>query len=294
MIVKSGNILVKKRPVPPSKPSLSLRSQPVQPEFDDFGIAVLESHHGPRFFMDWRREDGPKWILAVGGSGFIHLGNRSEKVSAPAWVGMPAGTRHRIEDACDDSLSLWVICFDPRRFPDTTLLERSLGSVRVSRDVRLVERAIPWLRQMLFEGRRNSPESRSLRLSLALRLLVEVVRSENGEDGGGETSVERVRVYCQQLEHRFWQRETMDAVARRLGVSRRHFSSLVRRETGESWLAYRHRLRTDHALRLLKQGGFPIKSIAFECGYDDLPHFYRSFRRRFGAPPGRWQEMRTH
>ncbi len=82
----------------------------------------------------------------------------------------------------------------------------------------------------------------------------------------------------------------MDAVARRLGVSRRYFSSLVRRETGVSWLAYRHRLRTDHALRLLQQGGAPIKSIAFECGYDDVPHFYRCFRRRFGVPPGRWRE----
>ncbi|MGC9451334.1 MAG: helix-turn-helix domain-containing protein [Oceanipulchritudo sp.] len=34
-----------------------------------------------------------------------------------------------------------------------------------------------------------------------------------------------------------------------------------------------------------------MRSVAFECGYADLSHFYRAFKGRFGMSPGKWRDQ---
>jgi AraC-like DNA-binding protein len=44
-------------------------------------------------------------------------------------------------------------------------------------------------------------------------------------------------------------------------------------------------LRLGKAARLLAMTTKRISDIAFECGFNDLSYFNRSFRRRFGLTP---------
>lgn len=48
-------------------------------------------------------------------------------------------------------------------------------------------------------------------------------------------------------------------------------------------------LRMEAALRLLEEPGAPIAAVAARAGYGSAASFCRAFRRRFGAPPGRWR-----
>jgi AraC family L-rhamnose operon regulatory protein RhaS len=50
-------------------------------------------------------------------------------------------------------------------------------------------------------------------------------------------------------------------------------------------LDYIHDLRIHHAARLLKESSLPIKTIAFECGYHDISHFYRRFSLQMKMSP---------
>ena len=77
-------------------------------------------------------------------------------------------------------------------------------------------------------------------------------------------------------------------VARQLGLSTRYVHDLLE-ETGISFTARVSELRMQQALSLLTdrlRGERRISDIAFSCGFNDISHFNRTFRRRFGCTPG--------
>jgi AraC-like DNA-binding protein len=45
------------------------------------------------------------------------------------------------------------------------------------------------------------------------------------------------------------------------------------------------RKRLDYSAILLKNSDLNITQIVFECGFEDLSHFSRAFKEKFGVPP---------
>jgi AraC-like DNA-binding protein len=69
------------------------------------------------------------------------------------------------------------------------------------------------------------------------------------------------------------------------GLSERYVNELLY-ETGAGFTMRLNELRLRKAAELLAQRGERrISDIAFECGFNDLSYFNRSFRRRFGLTP---------
>jgi AraC-like DNA-binding protein len=79
-------------------------------------------------------------------------------------------------------------------------------------------------------------------------------------------------------------------LARRLGYSTSHCSTLVRRATGERFSALRRRMQLERAIGLLCSGT-SVKEAALGAGFSDPAYFSRVFARRFGVPPSRWREV---
>jgi transcriptional regulator GlxA family with amidase domain len=77
------------------------------------------------------------------------------------------------------------------------------------------------------------------------------------------------------------------AVARAAGVSERQLDRLFSVHRGCGFLDDYHRLRLEHARRLLRQSALSVSEIAFATGYSSVSHFGRAFRRLFGATPGK-------
>ena len=80
-------------------------------------------------------------------------------------------------------------------------------------------------------------------------------------------------------------------LARRLGYSPSHLSTLIRRTTGRTFVALRRRLRFERACALLREGA-SVKAAALAAGFDDPAYFSRLFKRRVGVPPSRWRDDR--
>jgi AraC-like DNA-binding protein len=78
----------------------------------------------------------------------------------------------------------------------------------------------------------------------------------------------------------------VEIVAAELGVTPRTVQ-LVLEETGSTFSEHvqEHRLRRGWQLLAAPDSGLSIAEIAYEAGFNDLSHFYRSFRRRFGDTP---------
>ncbi|MBZ9656027.1 AraC family transcriptional regulator [Phyllobacterium lublinensis] len=76
----------------------------------------------------------------------------------------------------------------------------------------------------------------------------------------------------------------IDDWADRLGMSRRTFTRMFRRETGLSLSTWRQQACLLSALPRLTEGE-PVTSVALDLGYSSVPAFTTMFKRMLGAPP---------
>lgn len=82
----------------------------------------------------------------------------------------------------------------------------------------------------------------------------------------------------------------LDALCRDLGMSRRSVQRLFS-AVGETASAALQEARLARARQsLLSAPELTVAEIAFEAGYNDLAHFHRSFRTRFGQSPGTYRK----
>jgi two-component system, response regulator YesN len=81
---------------------------------------------------------------------------------------------------------------------------------------------------------------------------------------------------------------SLDDVASRLGLNSAYFSHLFKKETGTSFVEYRMQLRMEKALKLIDSGTMKITDIAISLGYEDLPHFTKTFKKYTGVSPSKY------
>jgi transcriptional regulator GlxA family with amidase domain len=79
-------------------------------------------------------------------------------------------------------------------------------------------------------------------------------------------------------------------LARRVGMSPRHFTRVFTDEVGEAPGAYVERVRTEAARRQLEQTEDTVATIAARCGFGTAETMRRNFIRRVGVPPDHYRK----
>jgi AraC family transcriptional regulator len=75
------------------------------------------------------------------------------------------------------------------------------------------------------------------------------------------------------------------AMAERIAASPYHFHKQFKDLTGETFKACADRLRLEKAIRMLRQEGFSVTDIAFECGYATVEMLSKAIRKTWGMSP---------
>ena len=83
---------------------------------------------------------------------------------------------------------------------------------------------------------------------------------------------------------------TLAALAERLNVSYQHLSTLFTEHLGLSFSAYLADIRLRDAKQLLDNSELSVTEICFECGYRNLSHFLRSFKKKYGMTPKEYRK----
>ncbi|MDX5378653.1 MAG: GlxA family transcriptional regulator [Halomonas sp.] len=91
------------------------------------------------------------------------------------------------------------------------------------------------------------------------------------------------------LEQHLGEPISMDALAERVGTSRRNLERRFRETLGVGPQKFARDLRLRYGLWLLHYTGKSVTEIGERCGFSDTAHFSRHFRSAFGMPPS---EMR--
>ena len=86
---------------------------------------------------------------------------------------------------------------------------------------------------------------------------------------------------------------SLDMVCTRLGVSNSYFSSVFKKETGQSFISYLTEYRMQQALRLLLETNEKSYEIAEHVGYVDANYFSYVFKRQYGMSPAKYRSEHT-
>jgi transcriptional regulator GlxA family with amidase domain len=101
---------------------------------------------------------------------------------------------------------------------------------------------------------------------------------------------ERIRDAQEWLFRNFKHDVQVEHLAARVGMSPRNFARRFKVATGDTPLAYLHRMRINAAKHLLENELMTIQEIVAAVGYCDVSFFRRLFRRYTGAPPRAYRE----
>ena len=102
--------------------------------------------------------------------------------------------------------------------------------------------------------------------------------------GGGRFRSEQIRAAIAQLDTGGPPPKMAD-LARKLGISPRHFSRIFQCATGQNYSEYVAALRIEYAKRLLADGNTAIKQVAWRSGFQTSAAFSAAFRRATGVSP---------
>ncbi len=269
---------------------------PLKPSFDRSGICALESHHAHDFRMNWTRHPFWKVLIIREGKGRLEASRQHWFLGPDLQVIIPPGLRHRICDNASAPLSIYVICIGAPELQAELSRLLPPGRPRFLTGHQQAKTSSRMVRQLRFEEVSSEPGNMLVRTGLVSLFIARSIRHSN--DGGDAstksvTAADKVRTTLEAVRTRFYEQQDIDSAALVTGVSRRRFTQLVRELTGQTWADYVRDLRLEHAERLLETTAQPVTTVAFECGFEELSTFHRSFRRRTGATPEKWRRKHS-
>jgi len=82
-------------------------------------------------------------------------------------------------------------------------------------------------------------------------------------------------------------------IAKQLGVTSQYLSYLFKKVAKISFSKYLVKVRLKHAINLLVTTNDQITKICYDCGYNNLSHFLRSFKQEYGVSPLQYRNEKS-
>lgn len=108
---------------------------------------------------------------------------------------------------------------------------------------------------------------------------------------GESRRVQKVQDY---IELHFREEIRLNELADLVGMTPTAFSRFFKLRTGRSVSDYVIDIRLGHAGRMLVDSTKTVAEICYDCGFNNVSHFNRIFKRKKGCPPTEFREMYKH
>jgi AraC-like DNA-binding protein len=137
------------------------------------------------------------------------------------------------------------------------------------------------------QGEFEEPRLGSARMTDALVtcLVVELGRRCRVDLEPDRTAADDLRGAVLYVDRHFREPISLAGAAARAHLSPNYFSERFRRYTGQPFQVYLQERRLRFARSLLASTGLSVTEVCHAAGFNNLSHFGRAYRRRYGVPP---------
>ncbi|MGG3279131.1 AraC family transcriptional regulator [Paenibacillus solani] len=240
--------------------------------------------------------------LCLTGKGYFFFGNKQYAAKPGDLFLVNSEERHIAQSDPDDPSHYLFINFDPALLlaeEPGLLLPFSYRSNHfcnhIIGDSPLAKQLTPWVLAIAEELREKSPGYLVMAKSALIQLCGRLLRHYNGLLSDDERhhmvhSVLQVQSLAALVEHRYNEPVSLGELADELGLSISRVSRAFLETTGYRFSEYVSLLRIQAAKRELAGTDKVVADIAFECGFQSLPTFYRVFKETVGMSPIRYRQ----
>jgi AraC-like DNA-binding protein len=233
--------------------------------------------------------------------------SNSEKINVGDLLFYPAGQKHAVTYELGKSILFDQIYFSEDLFSTSVNIEKEalfiLGQLKLylkigNQQIHLsrigCERLSKLFEIMRWEfTNRYRGYSWTIRFKL-IELLLTVIRDREfklpirGEVGKplSNSHIQDVLIY---LETDYMNKISVDSILQFCPLSRSHFHSLFKQETGKTFIDYLNNLRCEKAAELLITTNDTILEIAFKSGFNNFSHFCHTFKQLKGISPKKYK-----
>ena len=235
--------------------------------------------------------------LVKRGSGAYFIRDRYVAFRRNALLLIPPNVTHRFIPQTGTTIEKYTLMFWPSRFGRVATVFRLPAKtprmlVLNDRTATAVEMIF---RTLTYESDARKPHWQEI-LELNLRELFLLIRRAACEQDegvtGNEPDTHALVSWCTtEIEKRFAEELTLQALAREAGYSMYYLAHLFKRDTGLSIKQYILQRRIAEARRiLLEQPALTVDAISLQVGFSDFSLFNRSFKRLAGQSPTRYRK----
>ncbi|WP_127490718.1 helix-turn-helix transcriptional regulator [Paenibacillus glycanilyticus] len=128
------------------------------------------------------------------------------------------------------------------------------------------------------------------------RIIVDLVRQmdlikRSEQNNSKEVMHPSIRKALLYIQHHFREPVSLANAAGYAGLSANYLSECFRKQVGISFQEYLNERRLQFASALVRSSDLPITEVCFAAGFNSIPHFDRTFKRKFGCSPREYRKQ---
>lgn len=242
---------------------------------------------------DWdglKRMDGPLLLFqyTLSGYGHIEIGDKLHTVG-PGYafmVDIPGKHRYYLPHT-SESWEFCFIMFRPANIAGlwSELIQR-LGPIpKISAE----SSAIRYLLDVVHDAGKNRILDGYRASSIVYQFVMELYRCTAAYKEDKEAWPVKIRQAADLMETEYDRLQSLEEIARSVGLSKYHFTRLFSKTTGYTPIDYLTKIRMEKAVGLLRGTELSIEEIARKIGYASGSYFIKVFRHWVGFPPGEFR-----
>lgn len=150
-------------------------------------------------------------------------------------------------------------------------------------------------RQRLSEGMKQMVElTDAERVTLFIHLLTIIAVSSDRREIGKQTEsdaqrrLKQIEIY---ISCNYKRDISIDDLAQHIGMNRSSLCTFFKHHSGKTIITYLNEHRFSVACHLLRHSSLTIQQVCYESGFNDVPHFCRIFKRKYGVTPKEYRGL---
>jgi len=231
-------------------------------------------------------------IYCTGGEGTVHIDACKQVIQAGDIIILPRGVAHQYQTTRKNPWSIYWIHFTgllANDFLHPLLADNQTSAViPLGLQAKIINdfETMLGVRQTGY-NRRNFIHASNILRQLLSYLSIALLRTTNRESAFFD--IDAVHALMQEKLHG---QLGLEELARRVNLSKYHFSSRYKTLTGQSPIQHFLHLKMEHACYLLDTSGSSIKDISRNLGYEDSYYFSRLFKKIIGVSPRQYRQLK--